>query len=45
MIILNNPNNPTGAILPAPLLRQIVELCEQKGDDVGDMLDMTQRRY
>ncbi len=29
MIILNNPQNPTGAILPRPLLEQIVELAEK----------------
>ncbi|KAF2437100.1 PLP-dependent transferase [Tothia fuscella] len=30
LIVLNNPNNPTGAILPAPLLREIVALAKSK---------------
>jgi aspartate aminotransferase len=31
MIIINSPNNPTGVIYPAELIKQIVEFCEQKG--------------
>jgi aspartate/methionine/tyrosine aminotransferase len=31
MIILNNPQNPTGAVLPRSLLVKIVELAEKKG--------------
>ncbi|WKZ38101.1 MAG: aminotransferase class I/II-fold pyridoxal phosphate-dependent enzyme [Anaerolineales bacterium] len=30
-IIINSPNNPSGAIYPADLLARIVELCERKG--------------
>ncbi len=29
-IIINSPNNPSGAVFPADLLAQIVELCESK---------------
>jgi aspartate/methionine/tyrosine aminotransferase len=31
MIILNNPQNPTGAILPRSLLDQVIALAERKG--------------
>lgn len=31
LIILNNPNNPTGAILPKPLLQEITDLAQSKG--------------
>lgn len=31
LIIINSPNNPTGVIYPAELIKQIVEFCEQKG--------------
>ena len=30
-IIVNSPNNPSGAIYPPALLEKIVELCERKG--------------
>lgn len=30
-IIVNSPNNPSGAIYPAELIEKIVELCERKG--------------
>jgi aspartate aminotransferase len=30
-IIVNSPNNPSGAVYPAELIAQIVELCERKG--------------
>jgi aspartate aminotransferase len=30
-IIVNSPNNPSGAIYPAALIGKIVELCERKG--------------
>ena len=30
-IIVNSPNNPSGAVYPAELIEQIVELCERKG--------------
>ncbi len=30
-IIINSPNNPSGAIYPAELIGKIVELCERKG--------------
>jgi len=30
-LILNSPNNPSGAVYPAPLVRGIVELCEERG--------------
>ncbi len=30
-IIVNSPNNPSGAIYPPELVQQIVELCEKKG--------------
>ena len=30
-IIVNSPNNPSGAIYPAELIGKIVELCERKG--------------
>lgn len=30
-IIINSPNNPTGAVYPAELIKEIVEFCEQKG--------------
>ncbi|MCX5783451.1 MAG: pyridoxal phosphate-dependent aminotransferase [Elusimicrobia bacterium] len=30
-IIINSPNNPSGAVYPAELIKEIVELCEQKG--------------
>jgi aspartate aminotransferase len=30
-IIVNSPNNPSGAIYPPELIQQIVELCEKKG--------------
>ncbi len=29
MIVLNNPNNPTGALIDAPLLREIVEVARE----------------
>lgn len=31
MIILNNPNNPTGATTPKSVLRELVELAKEKG--------------
>lgn len=31
LIVLNNPQNPTGAVLPRSLLTQVVELAEKKG--------------
>jgi aspartate/methionine/tyrosine aminotransferase len=31
MIIVNNPHNPSGAIIPKPQLEEIVELAEEKG--------------
>jgi len=31
MIILNNPNNPTGQIIPKPQLEEIVEFAQEKG--------------
>ncbi len=30
-IIVNSPNNPSGAVYPAELVAQIVEFCERKG--------------
>lgn len=30
-IIVNNPNNPSGAIFPEELIEKIVDLCERKG--------------
>jgi aspartate aminotransferase len=30
-IIVNNPNNPSGAVYPEELIARIVELCENKG--------------
>ena len=30
-IIVNSPNNPSGAVFPPELIGQIVELCERKG--------------
>jgi len=30
-IIVNSPNNPTGAVYPRELIRGLVELCEKKG--------------
>jgi aspartate aminotransferase len=30
-IILNSPNNPSGAVYPPELVAQVVELCEKKG--------------
>jgi aspartate aminotransferase len=30
-IIVNNPNNPSGAVYPEELIARIVELCESKG--------------
>ncbi|MBI4951063.1 MAG: aminotransferase class I/II-fold pyridoxal phosphate-dependent enzyme [Myxococcales bacterium] len=30
-IILNSPNNPSGAVYPAGLVAEVVELCESKG--------------
>lgn len=43
IIIINNPNNPSGAIFPEDLIAKIVELCEQKGiylicDDIYNRL-------
>ena len=42
-IIVNSPNNPSGAIYPAELIAQIVEFCEKKGiylimDDINHKL-------
>lgn len=31
MIILNNPNNPTGAAIPSSVLRQIVSFAQERG--------------
>ncbi|OAR02409.1 hypothetical protein LLEC1_07987, partial [Akanthomyces lecanii] len=31
MIILNNPNNPTGAVIPEAVLRDIVEIAKARG--------------
>jgi aspartate aminotransferase len=31
VIIVNTPNNPSGAIYPAELIQQLVEFCEKKG--------------
>ncbi|EME48981.1 hypothetical protein DOTSEDRAFT_67881 [Dothistroma septosporum NZE10] len=31
LVILNNPQNPTGAVLPKSLLEKIIDLCEAKG--------------
>lgn len=31
MIVLNNPNNPTGSIIPGTVLRHIVEFAESRG--------------
>ncbi|KAK8149221.1 hypothetical protein G3M48_007751 [Beauveria asiatica] len=30
MIILNNPNNPTGAVIPEPVLRSIIEIARAR---------------
>lgn len=30
-IIVNSPNNPSGAVYPAELIGQLVEMCERKG--------------
>jgi aspartate/methionine/tyrosine aminotransferase len=30
LIVLNNPNNPTGAVLPAPLLRDLIDFVREK---------------
>ncbi|EGX91864.1 aminotransferase, putative [Cordyceps militaris CM01] len=31
MIILNNPNNPTGAVIPEPVLRDIIAIAKARG--------------
>lgn len=31
LIIINSPNNPTGAIYSAEFIKQVVEFCEEKG--------------
>jgi aspartate/methionine/tyrosine aminotransferase len=31
LIVINNPNNPTGAVLPRPLLHKLVDFAELKG--------------
>ena len=31
LIVLNNPNNPTGAVLPGPLLRELIDFAEPRG--------------
>uniref|UniRef100_A0A832MKV2 Aminotransferase n=1 Tax=Eiseniibacteriota bacterium TaxID=2212470 RepID=A0A832MKV2_UNCEI len=48
-IILNSPNNPSGAVYPDELVAQIVELCERKGiylitDDIYHKLVFDGRR-
>jgi aspartate aminotransferase len=30
-IVVNSPNNPSGAVYPPELIRELVELCEKKG--------------
>jgi aspartate aminotransferase len=30
-LIVNSPNNPSGAVYPDELIRQVVELCEERG--------------
>ncbi len=42
-IIINSPNNPSGAVYPAEFIKEIVEFCEQKGiylimDDIYNLL-------
>lgn len=37
-IILNNPNNPTGVIYPADMLKQLGELLEEKGREFGTVI-------
>ena len=42
-IIINSPNNPTGAVYPASFVKEIVEFCEEKGiylimDDIYHLL-------
>ena len=48
-IIVNSPNNPSGAIYPSELLEKIVNLCEQKGifmicDDIYHKLTFDQHK-
>jgi aspartate aminotransferase len=48
-IIMNSPNNPSGAVYPDELVGQIVELCERKGitlitDDIYHKLVFDGRR-
>lgn len=31
MIIINNPNNPTGAVIPEPVLRDIIDIAKARG--------------
>jgi len=42
-IIINSPNNPSGAVYPASFIKEIVEFCEEKGiylimDDIYHLL-------
>ena len=37
-IILNNPNNPTGVIYPADMLKKLGELLEAKGKEYGTVI-------
>jgi aspartate aminotransferase len=42
-VIINSPNNPSGALYPADFIREIVEFCEKKGlylimDDIYNRL-------
>ncbi|HSO22140.1 MAG TPA: pyridoxal phosphate-dependent aminotransferase [Chondromyces sp.] len=30
-VIINSPNNPTGAVYPASFIKDVVELCEERG--------------
>lgn len=42
-VVLVTPNNPTGAVYPAPLLREIFDICRRKG--VWLVLDETYRDF
>ena len=37
-LILNNPNNPTGVIYPADMLKKLGELLEAKGQEYGTVI-------
>jgi aspartate aminotransferase len=48
-VIINSPNNPTGAVYPESFVREVVELCEERGlwliiDDIYHRLIFDGRR-